>query len=73
MYPFGHSQPQYRKRLYVVDLPELGHGSKLKTTGMPYASTNVKSDVTVGFASRDRRIDGGVAALSLAAVAQLIW
>ncbi len=60
-------------RLHVADLPELGHGSKLKSTGMPYASTNVRDDVTVAFASRERRMDGGVAAFSLATVAQLTW
>ena len=74
--PFGDSHPsrsKCKKRLYVADLPELGHGSKLKTTGMPYGSTNVRLDVTVVCASRERRMDGGVAAFSLATVAQLTW
>lgn len=61
------------KSLYVADLPELGHGSKLKTTGTPYASTSVRDDVTVVFACTERRMDGGVAAFSLATVAQLTW
>jgi len=74
-----HSQGLPQVCQYVVitsscrQLPELGHGIRLKATGTAYVSTSVCDEFTTAFASVDSRTEGAPLAVSKATVAQLTW
>lgn len=47
-------------------IPVLGQGNKLNATGVAYANTNSREDLSTLVASVDNRIEGGLLAFSKA-------